>query len=111
MLDASIVATRIHGFDRGLVDPAAEAERIAALSDGDFIRMSGQSNTIGSAGNVWSIADYRTKREADSDGERPAERQPKLPSSRRHLAGVFPPGGIYNNHRQRVDARPLFLLR
>jgi hypothetical protein len=66
MLDASIVATRIHGFERAAANPAAEAAIFAAASDGDFIRVCGQSKTSGPAGNVWSIADYRTKREADS---------------------------------------------
>jgi hypothetical protein len=106
MLDASIVATRIHGFERGLVNPAAEAAIFVTASDGDFIRVSGQSNTIGPAGNVWSIADYRTKREADSEGERPTERQPRLQSSRRHLAGVFPRGSIYNNRWLYAGATP-----
>jgi hypothetical protein len=46
MLDASIVATRIHGFERGLIDPAAEAVKIAASSDGDFIRNDSQPKNV-----------------------------------------------------------------
>src|ERR1700733_11023010 len=56
MLEPSIVATRIHGFEPAAANPVTEPVEFAMASDGDFIQIGGQTKTTSTEEAVGSIA-------------------------------------------------------
>src|ERR1700683_671797 len=102
ILEPSIVATRIHGFDPAATNPATEPVEFEIASDGDVIRIGSQTKTTSTEETLGSIADSSMKidEKGSSWGKsRVRAVQKRRPAARRAFGGEKPLGQCADGRR------------